>query len=78
MREWPEFVQGKDYSVDLKDTATGEDVSVRLIEPETDGDHEHVQIRSNLYGTLFDRVAGRTVFAMSAHTDNLMVMRWRD
>ena len=78
MREWSEFVEGKDYSVDLKDTTTGEEVSVRLIEPETDEDHEHVQIRSNLYGTLFDRVAGRTIFAMSAHTDDLMVMRRLD
>lgn len=78
MKTWPEYVEGSDYAVDLKDHVTGEEVSVRLIEPETDEDHAHVQIRSNVYGPLFDRVAGRTIFALSANTDNLMVMKWRD
>ncbi|PYS99777.1 MAG: hypothetical protein DMF63_09745 [Acidobacteria bacterium] len=78
MRSWPEFVDGFEYSVDLKDSATGEEVTVRFIEPKTDDDSPHVQIRSNQYGTLFDRVVGRTVFAMSAHTDDLMLMRWPD
>jgi hypothetical protein len=78
MSDWPEFVKGFEYSVDLKDSVTNEEVTVRLIEPKTDDDHPHVQIHSNQYGALFDRVAGRTVFAMSAHTDNLMVARGRD
>jgi hypothetical protein len=75
MSVWPEFVEGLEYSVDLKDSATGEEVSVRSIEPETDDDSPHIQIRSNQYGTLFERAVGRTDFAMSAHTDNLMIAR---
>ena len=32
MRGWPEFVSGKEYSVDLKSVASGEVVSVRYID----------------------------------------------
>lgn len=78
MNTWPEFVEGIEYSVDLRDSVTDEAVSVRLIDPKTDDDHPHIQIRSNKYGTLFERVVGRAVFAMSAHTDNLVLMRWPD
>jgi hypothetical protein len=75
MSGWTEFIAGSEYSVDLKDSATGEEVSVRLIEPETDDDREHVVIRSDRDGRLFDRVVGRVVFAMGANTDYLMVKR---
>ena len=78
MRNWPEFIEGMGYSVDLEDKVTDESVSVRLIEPDTDDDHSHIQIRSNKYGALFERVVGRTVFAMSANTDDLRLMRWPD
>ena len=77
MSAWPEFFEGIEYSVDLRDSVTGEQVSIRFIDPKTDDD-PHVQIRSNMYGVLFDRVVGRTVYAMSAHSDNLMVGRIPD
>src|SRR5262245_4148423 len=77
MREWREFVSGEEYSVDLKDIATGEEVFVRLIEPSEEGFSPHIEIWANNPGQLFERVVGRVVFAMSAHSDNLMVARWQ-
>lgn len=77
MRSWPEFVEGIEYSVDLKDALTAEEVSVRLFEG-TENDLPHIQIRSNRNGLLFERVVGCVVFALSAHTDNLMVGRMPD
>jgi hypothetical protein len=72
MREWPEFVAGEGYSVDLNNSATGEAVTVRLMEKDED---YRVVIDSVVLGELFDRVVGRVVHALSAHSDALMVSR---
>lgn len=74
MHDWPEFVSGEEYSVNLKDNSTGEEVVVRFIAPK-DGEHPRVKITSNTAETLFDRVVGRVIWSMSAHSDNLMVDR---
>jgi hypothetical protein len=70
MRDWPEFVVGESYSVDLRDNATGETVSVRFIEA---GEDCYILVEAATSGQLFDRVVGRVVCALSAHSDNLMV-----
>ena len=72
MRGWPEFVAGDGYSVDLKDTASGEVVSVRYV----DGDEDcYVTVETSSAGTLFDRALGRVVSALAAHSDNLLVSK---
>ena len=70
MRSWPEFVSGNGYDVDLRAPSTGESVSVRYVES---GEEAHVYITGE--GSLFDRVAGRVVHAMSAHSDLLWINR---
>lgn len=42
MREWPEFVSGHEYSVELKNVVSGEVVSVGYVE---DGDERYVSVR---------------------------------
>lgn len=73
MKSWKEFVTGEDYSVDLKNAETGEIVTVRYFQEEDDFDY--VIVNSNLQGELFDRVVGRVVWALSNHSDNLMLYR---
>ena len=68
MRDWPEFVRGQDYSVDLRDAATGEVVSVKYLEKD-----DYVIVEADRSGALYDRVVGRVVCALSKHSDNLMV-----
>ena len=70
MRDWPEFVSGQDYSVDLKSSA--ETVSVRFVE---DGEEHYVLVSGDGAGTLFDRVLGRVIYALADHSDNLMICR---
>jgi hypothetical protein len=70
MRDWPEFVAGQDYSVDLKNPNSGETVSVRYVEK---GEEHYVAVIGDGAGTLFDRVLGRVIYALSAHSDHLMV-----
>jgi hypothetical protein len=67
---WPEFVSGCEYSVDLKSPETDETVSVRYIEK---GDDQYVTVCGQGMGTLFDKVLGRVIFALAAHSDNLMI-----
>ena len=73
MREWQEFVAGEAYSVDLKSRDTGESVEVRYVEQDEGG--SYVSVRSPEAGALFDRVLGRVIYALSEHSDNLMVDR---
>ena len=68
MRNWPEFVSGAEYSVDLENAT--EKVSVRYIEEE---ENAYVSVQGEGMGTLFDRVLGRVIYALSAHSDNLMI-----
>jgi hypothetical protein len=75
MRDWPEFVEGKHYDLELRTGA--EKVSVRLMEAAED-DRAHVIVRGEGSGYLFDKVLGRVVYAMAAHSDDVVVMRWRD
>lgn len=74
MRDWQEFVEGEDYSVDLEDTITGEIVLVRYSD---DGwGEEYLSIKSNAPGALFDRVVGRVVRALAMQVGELKVRRF--
>jgi hypothetical protein len=75
MRDWKEFIDGEAYSVDLKNSVTGETVTVRLVEEWEDC---YVQINSANPNELFDRVVGRVICALSKHTDYLKVRTSRD
>ena len=75
MRVWPEFVAGKGYDVELNSAA--EHVTVKLVS-ESDEDSRHVLVRGTGVGSLFHRVLGCVAFAMAAHSDEVMIMRWRD
>jgi hypothetical protein len=74
MRDWPEFVSGEAYSVDLKSRDTDEGVEVRFVEQDEDG--SYVSVISAAAGALFDRVLGRVIYALSCHSDSLMVDRY--
>jgi hypothetical protein len=71
MRDWPEFKGGEEYSVDLK-SEDGELVTVRF---QSDED-QYVAVVGIGKGPLFDRVLGRVVYELGAHSDNLMIYRW--
>jgi hypothetical protein len=73
MRDWPEFVAGEKFSVQLRNGQTGEVVEVSLIE--TKDDRPYVSVRSPNPGSLFDRVLGKVVYALSEHSDYLIVDR---
>ena len=75
MRDWPEFVSGLGYDLELETGA--EKVSVRLIDAAED-DCAHVFVRGEGYGYFFDKVLGRVVYALAAYSDDVAVMRWRD
>jgi hypothetical protein len=72
MRDWPEFVSGQDYSVDLKSSDSSEAVSVRFVE---NSEESFVSVSGSGAGLLFDRVLGRVIYALAAHSDNLMIYR---
>ena len=69
---WPEFVSGNGYAVDLADSASSETVSVRLIK---EAQEQYVAVKGTGSGPLFERVLGRVLYALGAHSDNLMVTR---
>lgn len=71
MRDWPEFRRGEEYSVDLQSEG-GEVVTVRF----QSGEDEYVAVVGIGEGQLFDRVLGRVVHELGAHSDNLMIYRW--
>jgi hypothetical protein len=73
MAAWPEFVSGQGYSVDLRSPTGGESVAVRFFE--RGDDFSYVAVRSSQPGPLFDRVLGRVVYLLAAHSDNLMIDR---
>jgi hypothetical protein len=75
MRVWPEFEFGEGYDVEFNSAA--EHVTVKLVS-ETDEDSRYVLVRGTGLGSLFHRVLGSVAFAMAAHSDYVMVMRWRD
>jgi hypothetical protein len=70
IRSWPEFVDGSGYDVDLE--GPEEKISVRHHDTEED---PHILISSSSPGPLLERVIGLVTFALSAHSDYLMVYR---
>ena len=71
MRDWPEFVCGQEYSVDLKDADSGEAVAVRLVKVK----EQFVSVKGSGPGSLYDKVLGRVIYALAAHSDNLLINR---
>ena len=83
MKRWPEYVEGKEYSVRLNSPDTAETVEVALVERDDDAlverdDEEppYVYVRSTTGKALFERVLGTVTYALAAHSDNLMIYRW--
>ena len=72
MQDWPEFVAGQSYSVDLTDRATSEAVFARYVETAED---RYVTVESSSSGRLFDRVVGRVVTALAANSDHLLISK---
>ena len=73
LRPWHEFVEGAGYVAELQGSEERVSVSLR---PATDDDAAHVLVVGEGCGDLFDRVLGRIVFALSAHSDSVWVSRW--
>jgi len=73
MRDWPEFVSGEEYSVELKDGTTGEQVTIQLMDAEEAETQPYVLIQSNQFGTLYEKAVGRAIIELLPHTDNLMI-----
>ena len=71
---WPEFVAGEGYTAHLNDERSGEVVDVTLVEGP--GEPPFVTVKSSNAGPLFDRVLGRVVYALSEHSDDLIVDRY--
>ena len=69
MRSWSEFVSGEGYELRLESASEKVDVSFN------EGEVSYIGVRGNGVGDLFDRVLGRVVHALAAHSDNLMVDR---
>jgi hypothetical protein len=69
MRSWMEFVSGEGYEVRFE--SPSETVDVRFAGSED----SHVVVRGTGTGELFDRVLGRVVHALAAHSDHLVVRR---
>ena len=74
MRSWPEFVAGTGYDVELAAPDSEERVTVRYVTAGGDG-FDYVEVTAIAEGTLFDRVLGRVIYALAAHSDNLQVRR---
>lgn len=66
MRSWAEFVSGEGYEVSL--ASRSETVDVSLADEE---EQKYVIVRGRGAGELFDRVLGRVIHALAAHSDNL-------
>ena len=69
MRDWPKFVCGEGYVVAMRSSTTGE--AVALTEPPDE--QRFVAVRSENAGPLFDDVLGRVIYALSEHSDDLLV-----
>lgn len=72
MRDWPEFRRGEQYSVDLE-SENGEAVTVRF---QSKDEEDYLVVMGVGEGPLFDRVLGRVVYELGAHSDYLMIYRW--
>lgn len=77
MRAWPEFRSGKGYEVELRTLDGRQSVSVSLVLDEEEGGvPDYVLVTGTASCDLFDRVLGRVIHALAAHSDHLMVHRW--
>jgi hypothetical protein len=74
MQHWQEFISGEGYAVDLRDSVTGELVTIRFVEEWEDC---YVIISSPSLNELFDRVVGKVIYALAANSDYLHVKRER-
>lgn len=74
LKSWPEFITGEGYSAELANET--ERISVRLV-PEKQDDTQHVLVHGEGQGRLFLSVVGCIAHAMAAHSDSVMLMRWR-
>ena len=71
---WPEFRFGSGYDVELSSDDSRERVTVSLVQGVGD-EQPYVRVVGHEAGSLFDRVLGRVVHALAAHSDHLMVNR---
>ena len=74
-RSWPEYRDGREYDVTLCSSDGAEEVTTRLLIEEENGSPFVRVSSSSSGGVLFERVLGRVIFEMAAHSDNLMVDR---
>jgi len=72
MRQWREFSPGGDYSVNLKNAATGEIVTIEYIDEIVE---DYLTIKSDAPGDFFDCVVGRIVRIMSERSGYLKIRR---
>lgn len=77
LSSWPEFVSGQGYDVDLRSEHGDQQVSVRFV-AETEAETNHVRVTGSSPGDLFDRVLGRVMHALAAHSDSLEIRRLDD
>lgn len=70
-RSWPEFVSGSGYQVQME-SSSGESVFIRYQETET---AQLMTVESAGNGDLFERVLGRALYALSAHSDTVCIHR---
>ena len=70
----PEFVAGEGYTAHLKDRRSGEAVDVTLVE--ANDERPFVAVKSTKAGPLFYRVLDLVVYALSEHSDDLIVDRY--
>ena len=70
MLDWPESISGSEYDADLQ--SAEESVSVRFKKGNED-EQPYVVVRGQGLSLLFDKVLGRVVYALAAHSDNLMI-----
>ena len=73
MRNWPEFVRGREYSVELE--SDDERVTIELL-PADDDDRPYVLVRGEYGGRLFLAALGYVCYAMAGKSDDLQIMRW--
>ena len=76
MREWPEFVRGDRYDVELRTQQTGECVTTHYESyDEAEGTTPELVVEGTAAGPLFQRVLGAVIYALASHSDNLMTRR---
>jgi hypothetical protein len=76
MRDWPEFVRGDGYDVELRSQQNGECVTTHYESyGEAEGTPRELVVEGTAAGPLFQRVLGAVTYALACHSDNLMINR---